>query len=48
MFGRSVTLTYHDNVNTPTAYMEVQSNVYWENRGVGHTFTVESRAYDTR
>ena len=47
IFGRAITLTYQDDVNTPTAYMEVKSDVYWEYKGVGHTHTIESRAYDT-
>lgn len=46
-FGRAITLTYQDDASTPTAYMEVKSDVYWEYKGDGHTYTIETRAYDT-
>ncbi|MFH0840856.1 MAG: hypothetical protein V1865_02665 [bacterium] len=47
IFGRALTLTYQYDASTPTAYMEVKSDVYWEYKGDGHTFTVETRLYDT-
>lgn len=48
LFGRALTLTYQDDANTNTAYIQVKSDVYWKAQGDGHTYTNEAKIYDTK